>query len=134
MTEATKPVDAGMPWPALGMDLDGTVDEAPAFFRFLAGSWPGKIYVLTYRDDKVKAETAAAAFGVHAEVILVNTFSEKAARIRELGIKVFFDDMDEVLLHIPEDVAVFKVRNGGNFCFDTRKWLYSKSTGRQIGS
>lgn len=120
--------------PALGMDLDGTIDEAPSFFRFLAASWPGRVYVITYRDDKGKAEAAAASFGVKAEVILVNSLSEKAVRIRELGIKVFFDDMDEVLLHIPEDVTVFKIRNGGNFCFDTQKWLYSKSTGRQIGS
>jgi hypothetical protein len=40
--------------------------------------------------------------------------------------------MDEVLLHVPADVAVFKVRNGGNFCFDTQNWLYSRRTGRQL--
>jgi hypothetical protein len=38
-----------------------------------------------------------------------------------------------VLLHVPQDVAVFKVRNGGNFCFDTRRWLCSTWTGRRIG-
>jgi hypothetical protein len=120
--------------PALGMDLDGTVDVAPAFFQFLSRSWPGKVYVITFRDDRAKAVADAASWGVQAEVVLVESLNDKADRIRELGIKVFFDDMDEVLLHIPEDVAVFKVRNGGNFCFDTRKWLYSKQTGRQIGA
>lgn len=44
----------------------------------------------------------------------------------------FFDDMDEVLLHVPQDVTVFKVRNEGNFCFETRKWLYSTIAGRQL--
>jgi hypothetical protein len=126
--------DLSLAWPALGIDLDGTVDAAPDFFRFLSSSWPGKVYIITFRDDRVKAMADAARLGVQAEVVLVNSLQEKADRIRELGIKVFFDDMDEVLLHVPEDVAVFKVRNGGNFCFDTRKWLYSKQTGRQIGA
>jgi hypothetical protein len=40
--------------------------------------------------------------------------------------------MDEVITHIPEDVMVFKVRNGGNFCSDSGKWLYSKNTGKLI--
>jgi hypothetical protein len=119
-------------WPALEMDLDGTADEAPGFFKFLAASWPGKVYVLTYRDDPAKARADAARLGIEAEVVVVNSFEEKAARIRDLGIRFYFDDMDEVLLHVPEGVAVFKVRNGGNYCFATRQWLYSRKTGRQL--
>jgi hypothetical protein len=118
--------------PALGMDLDGTIDEAPAFFRFLSLSWPGAVYVLTFRDDRQKAVADVAALVVRAQVVLVGSLQEKAERIKELGIKVFFDDMDEVLLHVPQGVAVFKVRNGGNFCFGTRKWLYSDRTGKQL--
>jgi hypothetical protein len=57
---------------------------------------------------------------------------KKADRIRRLGIKVFFDDMDEGLLHVPVEVTVLIVRNAGNFCFDTSKWLYSKATGRRF--
>ncbi len=130
--ERVGPATPPLPCPALGMDLDGTIDQAPAFFQFLAASWPGKVYVLTYRDNKAKAEADAAALGVRAEVVLVNRFAEKAERIKELDVKVFFDDMGEVLLHVPEGVVVFKARNGGNFCFDTQKWLYSKLTGKQI--
>jgi len=118
--------------PALGLDLDGTIDEAPEFFKFLAKTWPGPVFVITYRDNQEQAQADVAKFGVEAEVLLVNDFAEKAQVVRDHNIKVFFDDMDEVLIHIPEDVVVFKVRNGGNFCFGTKKWLYSKVTGRQI--
>jgi hypothetical protein len=38
--------------------------------------------------------------------------------------------MDECLINMPEDVTVFKIRNGGNF--DNGKWLYSNITGRQL--
>ena len=113
--------------PALGLDLDGTIDEAPEFFRFLAKTWPGPVYIITYRDNQEKAIADAAKFGVEAEVILVSDFSEKAQIIKDRNIKVFFDDMGEVLIHVPEDVAVFKVRNGGNFCFDTKKWYTAES-------
>lgn len=74
-----------------------------------------------------------ASFGVRCDdVVLVESFSQKADEIARLGIGVFYDDMDEVLLHVPESVAVFKVRNGGNFDFDERKWLYSRRTGREL--
>ncbi len=127
-----RPDDSKTSAPALGIDLDGTIDEAPDFFGLLSRIWAGPVYVITYRDDRFRAEADVARHGVEAEVVLVNSFDEKAEVIRRLNIKVFFDDMDEVLLHVPKDVTVCKVRNGGNFCFDTKKWLYRSATGRQL--
>ncbi len=49
-----------------------------------------------------------------------------------MGISVYFDDMDEMLMHIPEGVAVMKILNGGNFDYALGKWLYSKQTGREL--
>jgi hypothetical protein len=66
------------------------------------------------------------------QVVLVDSFCEKAARIAELGISVYFDDMDEMLMHIPEGVAVMKIRNGGNFDNSLDKWLDSKQTGCKL--
>jgi hypothetical protein len=76
-TRLTEEATEDHPWPALGMDLDGTADEAPAFFKFLAASWPGKVYVLTYRDDQAKARADAARLGVEAEVVVVNLLREQ---------------------------------------------------------
>jgi hypothetical protein len=119
--------------PSIGIDLDGTIDEAPEFFRLLTNLRPGRIYVITYRDDYARAVADVQRHGIkYDQVVLVDSFREKAARITELGISVYFDDMDEMLMHIPEGVAVMKIRNGGNFDYALRKWLYSKQTGREL--
>lgn len=52
--------------------------------------------------------------------------------MREHGISVFFDDQDEVLQHMSRPVLAVKVRNGGNFDYDDRRWLYSSQTGKEI--
>jgi uncharacterized HAD superfamily protein len=119
--------------PSIGIDLDGTIDEAPEFFRILTNLWPGRIYIITYRDDYARAVADVRRHGVkYDQIVLVDSFREKAARIAELGISVYFDDMDEMLMHIPEGVAVMKIRNGGNFDYTLGKWLYSKQTGREL--
>ena len=119
--------------PALGIDLDGTIDEAPDFFAEISNSWKGMVYVITYRDDEKKARDDAEKHGVRVDaVILVNSFEEKSRKIKELGITCFFDDMDEVLQHIAPECKVFKIRNEGNFDFESKRWIYSKSTGEQI--
>jgi hypothetical protein len=119
-----------IPWPTLGLDLDGTIDEAPLFFQILSHRWPGKVYVVTYRKDQAKAEADVQRFGIRCdEVILVDSFGAKAKVIAERGIAFYFDDQDEMTADIPESVKVFKVRNGGNFDFDQKKWLYSDRTG-----
>lgn len=131
VTDALKGIfDQGAP--ALGIDLDGTIDEAPVFFAELSKSWKGMVYVITYRDDELKALEDAEKHGVRVDaVILVNSFEEKSRKIKELGITCFFDDMDEVLQHVAPECKVFKIRNEGNFDFESKRWLYSKSTGEQ---
>lgn len=119
--------------PALGLDLDGCIEEAPEFFRTLTQVWTGKVFVITYRTDQAKAELDVAKFGIRCDgVILVGSFAEKAKVIVEKGISVYFDDQDEILLHVPEGVTVLKIRNGGNYDYEARKWLYSGETGMMI--
>jgi hypothetical protein len=72
--------------------------------------------VITYRHDQAKAEADVARFGIRCdEVVVVSSFEQKAAEIAQRGISVYFDDQDEILMHVPEDVTVLKVRNGGNY-------------------
>lgn len=120
-----------VPVQALGLDLDGTIDENPQFFGLLSRLWPGKVYVITYRDHREKTAQDLERYGIrHDEIILVKSFAQKADEIRRLNIGVYVDDMDEVITHIPENVTVLKVRNGGNF--EDGKWLYSKGTGKIV--
>lgn len=122
-----------MDHPSIGIDIDGTIDEIPIFFRILSRMWQGKVFIITYRSNREKAIHDLAEMDItYHELILVKSFEEKSKVIVEKGIAVYFDDQDEVIQHIPSTVAVVKVRNGGNFNFDSLKWMYSDRTGEQI--
>ena len=117
--------------PALGIDIDGTIDENPSFFAHLSHSYPGRVVIITYRKDKAKAINDVQKYGVYFDdIFLVNSLDDKARVIAEEGVKIYFDDQDECITNIPLDVTVMKMRNGGNF--SNRKWLYSEETGRSI--
>jgi hypothetical protein len=91
------------------------------------------VFVITYRKDRAKAEADVQKFNVrYDELILVDSFGAKAKIIAERGISFYFDDQDEMTEAIPDQVKVFKVRNGGNFDFEDRKWLYSDRTGKVV--
>jgi uncharacterized HAD superfamily protein len=117
--------------PTLGIDLDGTIDEAPAFFRVRTKTWPGRVVIITARNDETKAIHDANSFGVRFDMLrMVRRLEDKAAAIEELGVDVYIDDQDECLMDIPPEVTVFKIRNDGNF--EELKWLYSSRTGTNI--
>ena len=113
----------------IGLDLDGLLDERPAFFSFLTAALRAGghfVAVLTYRDPESRPRTEAqlADWGVACdELRFARSLSDKGRLCRELGIDVYFDDQDECIQDVPETTTVFKVRNGGNFDFEQRKWL-----------
>lgn len=117
-------------YPSMGLDLDGCVDEAPIFFNLLTNSWKGKVFIITYRNNMEKAEEVLKEHNIRwDEIILVNSFDEKAKVIANKGILVYFDDQPEMLKNIPPTVNVMLVRNGGNYNFENKKWLFSEKTG-----
>lgn len=117
----------------LGLDLDGLLDEANDFFRLFADIWPGKVVVISYRNDYAKAESDLERLGIrYDELVLVDSFDAKADVIAEKNVKVYFDDQPEMLKNVPEGVHVFLYRNGGNYDFDDRLWLFSNRTARLL--
>jgi len=121
------------PAPSLGIDLDGCVDEHPIFFQTLTRNWPGKVFVVSFRSDRDKALADLAEHNIRCdELILVDSFDAKADVIVEKGILIFFDDQPEMLRNIPDNRSVMLVRNGGNFDFEEKKWLFSEETGRLV--
>lgn len=128
-----KALTAPTPPPIIGLDLDGVIDENVWFFSFLTNSWPGDVFIITYRDDRKKAEADLGKYGIkYKELVLVNSFEEKAKVIDRLGIDVYFEDQDEIIRTISEKTTVLKMRNGGNYDAEQRKWLYSSVTGRLV--
>jgi uncharacterized HAD superfamily protein len=113
----------------VGLDLDGLLDEQPTFFRFLTVALRGEghfVAVLTYRDPASQQRTEAylTELGIHYdELHFARSLDDKGRLCRELDLDVYFDDQDECIVGVGERTTVFKVRNGGNFDFDERKWL-----------
>lgn len=117
----------------LGLDLDGLLDEANNFFLTLTRIWPGRIVVISYRRDYPKAESDLDRLGIeYDELVLVESFDAKADVIAEKNVGIYFDDQPEMLKNIPEGVHVMLYRNGGNFDFNDRRWLFSDKTARLI--
>ena len=70
------------PKPTLGIDLDGCVDESPAFFNILSHVWPGDVIVITFRSDRAKAVADLEKHGIRfTDVVLVKSFDAKAGVI-----------------------------------------------------
>ena len=122
-----------IPAPTLGLDLDGVLDESPIFFNILTKVWPGRVVVITCRDDRVKAEADLARLGVrYDELVLVARLDAKAHVIVEKGIMVFIDDQPEVLKDVPPTVTVLLMRNEGNYSFEDNLWTLSERTGKLV--
>ena len=122
-----------MSTPTLGLDLDGLLDEANELFVFLSGCWPGRVVIVTCRDNRERAAADLKRLGIeYDELVLVRTLDAKAAVIVDHNIDIYFDDQPECLKGISDRVHVFLYRNGGNFNYDEQRWLFSRTTARLI--
>lgn len=113
----------------IALDIDGTITEHPQFFALLSVSLRAAghhILVLTYRDPNRAEATKAelATWGVQFdELVIAESLAGKGDLCSAYGVDLFFDDQDECIANVPERVLVCKVRNGGNFDFESRRWL-----------
>lgn len=115
----------------LGLDLDGVITEAPEFFLVLTRVWPGRVVVITYRDDEPKTAAELAVSGIrYDDLVLVQTFDGKAEVIRAKGVEVYIDDQPEMIRAVPPGVRVLLFRNDGNFDFDSRLWMMGRRAAR----
>jgi hypothetical protein len=113
----------------VALDIDGTISELPELFAILAASLRARghqVVVLAYRDPSREQATRdqLAAWGIEFDDLLfAPTLEAKGPVCRDHQIDVFFEDQDECIASVPESVLVLKVRNGGNFDFDGKRWL-----------
>ena len=119
--------------PTLGLDIDGLLDEANPFFNILTHTWPGKVIIVTLREDREEAERDLSELKIkYDKLVLVDTLGEKSDVIRREGISHYFDDQAECLQDVPEGVDVFLFRNGGNYNYSAKKWMFSQRTGQIV--
>lgn len=119
-------------YPILGVDLDGTITDGLLVFKIMMDTWPGKVIVITYREDAEKAKAYLDDNYIKYDKLILAKDMDKSEIIKNEGVDLYIDDQDEMIQNIPEDVTVLKMRNGGNFDYDDKKWLYSKKTGKVI--
>jgi uncharacterized HAD superfamily protein len=113
----------------VALDIDGTISEHPEFFAVLSSALRAaghRVLVLTYRDpnhaDTTKVQLAG--WGIEFDELIIASSLEDKARLCEAhGVNLFFDDQDECIAAVPENVLVCKVRNGGNFNYDDQRWI-----------
>jgi uncharacterized HAD superfamily protein len=117
----------------LGLDLDGTITDAPEFFSAWTKSWPGRVIIITYRNDREKTILDLERLNIrYDELVLVDRMDGKAAVIAEHGVTTYVDDQPEMLKNVPNGVNVMLFRNKGNFDFDDQRWMFSGQTGKQV--
>ena len=104
----------------VGLDLDGLLDEQPAFFAFLTAALRDAghfVAILTYRDadsgDERKPSLPNWAWSA-TNCTSPGARRTRAGYCRELEVDLYFDDQDECLVPVDERTTVFKIRNGGN--------------------
>lgn len=119
--------------PAIGLDLDGTIDQAPQFFSHLSKCWQGEVHIITYRSDRQGVVRDLERYGVQSTHIhLVESFEEKAKIAEQFQILMMFDDMPEVLKSFNVTQNVCLIRNEGNYDFESGRWMLSRKTGEII--
>jgi hypothetical protein len=113
----------------VALDIDGTISEHPEFFAVLSVALRAaghRVLILTYRDPARLPATREqlASWGVQFdELVIAASLEGKGELCATHGVDLFFDDQDECIAAVPERVLVCKVRNGGNFDFQSRRWL-----------
>ena len=121
----------------IAIDLDNTITASKnsvEFFRAITHLLipENDIVILTNRNetDRVNTEQELDVLGIRYNKLVLT--GDKASYILKNNIQFLFEDTDEYLLTLPDSVLVFKVREEGNFNFNTHKWVGSKKTVEMI--
>ena len=119
----------------IAVDIDGTITAYPEFFGLFTKAMTKagcEIHILTDRERETENGIAEELehYGIRYHKIKIT--GNKAEYIIDERIEVLFEDTDEYFLSLPEEVAVFKVREEDNFDFAEKKWRYSDETGREV--
>lgn len=109
----------------IGVDLDGTISEYPEFFRLFTKAMAQagcRIYIITDRMPGTEAAVADELESYDITYDVLKITGDKAGYILDEGVTVLFDDVDDYFLELPEEVAVFKIRQKYNFDFSRKMW------------
>ena len=104
ITEALEALSV-IPYPSLGIDLDGPLDDQAIFFRLLAHHWPGKVIgfsTVSVRGTQMLVEQLK----LHCDDLIVAESAEaKANAIARSGVLAVVSHDFSVAVQLPADRA-----------------------------
>ena len=122
----------------IAIDLDGTITPYPQIFSILteklSESEDIEIVILTSREhssesyNQIVEELKLMRIYYHKIVITGN----KQNYIQNNKINLFIDNQDENFMGLGPEICCLKVREEGNYDYDTHRWCYDNTTGKII--
>jgi hypothetical protein len=123
----------------IGIDLDNCITasrNSQAFFSLMTNALKESafVYIITNRENSAESlkSTVSELGSMNIYFDHVEITADKEEFIIDKGITIYFDDTDEMYKNLPEEVVVFKIREPGNFDFDSGRWYYDSKTGIDI--
>ncbi len=121
----------------VAIDIDGCITEYPKVFACLLQllSHGCHITIITNREPGTEEEIVEElkTYGIFEnDYDLVVITDKKADFIVKNGIDLFIENTDEYFQKLPSSVCVMKVREDGNFNYDTGRWIYGRTTGENL--
>jgi len=117
----------------VGLDLDGTITDAPKFFSAWTHSWPGRVVIITYRNDREKTMADLEQLEIrYDDLVLADRMDAKAAVIAELGVTLYVDNQPEMLKNAADHAGVTLFLSIGSFDFGDQRWMLSQETGKLV--
>ena len=122
----------------IAIDLDNTITEYPELFVSLTKALSNikdiEIIILTFREISDESyrntKNELDAIGIKYDHLIIT--DNKQQYIRENNISLFIDDTDENFKGLGPEICCLKVREEGNYDFNSFKWIYSDKTGQII--
>lgn len=114
--------------------LDNAIDASPETFSLLTHSLFGRaeIHILVSPSVGPREKIEQELNGKNIKYDRLTLSDDRLEYLTSNQIDVFFETEDFRIQNVPSNILVLKVRDGENFCFDTKKWLYSSRTGELV--
>jgi hypothetical protein len=117
----------------ISIDIDGTLnssDTSISFFQIMTHLlFPeANITILTGREPGTESEirNELAQMNILYDKIVITDNKQK--HIIDNNISVVFENEDESFKNLEKDILVLKVREEGNYNYETYKWYADKNT------
>ena len=123
----------------IGIDIDGVIrSEHSRLFSILSEAFKDcdniEVFIITSREasERSREETIneLKELGVEYDHLIITDDKQKV--VKENGIVLFIDNEDENFQGVGPEVCCLKIREEGNYCFRTYRWVADRRTVKLI--